>query len=166
MCLQFFDFLSPEWTHQIFFLGVELKPFNLSKSDWISCPAASDRKRIGEVTVLTLLGLLLVSSGDSRNSQEGVVGVSVPDQQLLVRRDRLRRTNAGRSDSKARAVWFSASRGRHTACDWLIRPALLLLFSFFLNSRVNLFVLVNKSLLWNLWFLRCRIEMTWSNLND
>lgn len=46
---------------------------------------------MSEVTVLALLALLLVSSGDSRNSQEGVVGVSVPDQQLLVRRDRLRR---------------------------------------------------------------------------
>jgi len=37
-----------------------------------------------------LLALLLVSSGDPRDPQERVVGVPVPDQQLLVRRDGLR----------------------------------------------------------------------------
>lgn len=77
-------------------------------------------------TALVLLALLVLSSGDSRDSQEGVVGVSVPDQQLLVWRDGLC-GGVGRGDTEVKhsaasplnhegalAVRISASRGRHT----------------------------------------------------
>lgn len=69
---------------------------------------------MSEVTVLALLALLVVSSGDSRNSQEGVVGVSVPDQQLLVRRDRLRRKLTSVTARDPCSLIVSQQRATHT----------------------------------------------------
>lgn len=59
------------------------------------------------ITALGLLALFVLSSRNSRNSQECVVRVSVPDEQLLVGRDGLRREEKrGRTINTWISVYF------------------------------------------------------------